>query len=57
MDRKIKNNHSDKPSHQRWLYQLADMGLFKALFIIWGVCILAVVVALLLVKATLSSLK
>ena len=55
MDRKVK--HYDKPLRQRWLYQLAEKGLFKAIAIIWGVCILAIVGALLLVKAVVSFFK
>ena len=55
MDRKVK--HHDKPGHQRWLYHLSDMGLFKALMIIWGVCLLAVLGALLLVKAVITGFK
>jgi uncharacterized membrane protein len=57
MDRKVTGKHSDKPAHQRWLYQLADIGLFKAILIIWGVCVLALVLALFLIKITISSFK
>ena len=57
MDRKIKNKHYDKPPHQRWLYQLSDHGLGKALLIIWGICVLIMVGTLLLIKAILSSFK
>lgn len=56
MDRKIKH-HLDKPPRQRWLYKLSDMGLFKAIAIIWGICLLAIAVALSLVKAVLSAFK
>lgn len=57
MDRKVKNHHLDKPTHQRWLYKLADIGLVKAIMIIWGVCILAVVASLFVLKAVLSGFK
>ena len=57
MDRKVKDNHLDKPSHQRWLYKLADIGLVKAILIIWGLCILIILATLGIVKAVLSSLK
>ena len=57
MDRKVKDKHYDKPSHQRWLYQLADIGLVKAVMIIWGICVLAIVATLLLVKAVLAGFK
>ncbi len=52
MDRKVK--HYDKPGYQRWLYQLSDLGLVKALTIIWGVCIVTVIIAVLLVKFILT---
>lgn len=57
MDRKIKRTHYDKPKHQRWLYQLADIGLVKAILLIWGVCVLAIIVALFLVKAVVANFK
>ena len=62
MDRKVikkrlKHHHLDKPTHQRWLYKLSDVGLFKAMLIIWGVCLVAIAGALLLVKAVLSGFK
>ena len=57
MDRKIKNKHLDKPTHQRWLYQLSDIGLVKAIMLIWGVCILIIVITLVLVKYTLAWIK
>ena len=49
MDRKIKP-HMDKPARQRWLYQLLDMGMSTALGIIWAVVILALIIALGIVK-------
>ncbi len=52
MDRKIK--HYDKPGHQRWLYRLSDLGLIKAITIIWGICIVTIIVTLLLVKLVLT---
>ena len=49
--------HNDKPKHQRWLYHLSDHSWFKALIIIWAVCILAIGLALLLVKGILAFLS
>jgi uncharacterized membrane protein len=49
--------HLDKPKHQRWLYILSDMGLFKAILIIWMICFLAIGVAMGLAKAIISFFK
>ena len=57
MDRKIKRAHNDKPKHQRWLYHLSDMGLFKAILIIWLITWIAIGVALGLAKAIISIFK
>ena len=52
MDRKV--THYDKPGHQRWLYQLSDLGLVKAITIVWGICIVTIIIALILVKIVLT---
>ena len=59
MDRKVKpkNYHHDKPTHQRWLYQLSDMGLFKAILIIWLITWIAIAFALGLAKSIISFFK
>jgi len=57
MDRKVKNHHLDKPSHQRWLYKLADIGMFKAILIIWGICLLIIIATIFTIKAVLSGFK
>lgn len=57
MDRKVKNKHYDKPSHQRWLYQLADIGLVKAIMIVWGILALVLIATLFVAKALLSGFK
>ncbi len=49
--------HNDKPKHQRWLYHLADMGLGKAILIIWAICLLTIAGALLLAKSIISIFK
>ena len=46
--------HNDKPSHQRWLYQLAEKGLGKAILIICTICLVTVMLSLLLVKSIIS---
>ena len=51
---KKKNLHYDKPPHQRWLYQLSDLGLVRAMLIIWGACWAVIVITLLLIKAILK---
>jgi len=50
-------SHHDKPTHQRWLYRLADNGIIKAIMIIWGICLMAIFGALLLIKAVLAYFK
>jgi len=57
MDRKVKNKHYDKPLHQRWLYQLADIGLVKAIMIVWGILALVLIATLFVAKALLSGFK
>jgi hypothetical protein len=57
MDRKVKQSHLDKPGHQRWLYKLSDMHLFKAIALIWLICLLAIAFSLLLAKAVISFFK
>lgn len=54
---KIKHKHHDKPSHQRWLYQLSDYGIVKALLIIWGIFILILIGTILLIKAVVTHFK
>lgn len=57
MDRKVikkKSLHTDKPPHQRWLYQLSDLGLIKATLIIWGACWAIIGITMLLIKAILK---
>jgi hypothetical protein len=49
--------HLDKPKHQRWLYHLSDLGLFKAILIIWLVCWLAIGAALVMTKAVIAFFK
>lgn len=55
MDRKMR--HYDKPGHQRWLYRLADLGLVKAIILIWAICWAIIVMSLLLAKAVISYFK
>ena len=55
MVRKI--THYDKPGHQRWLYRLADMGIVKAILVIWLICLLAIGLSLLMVKFVISIFK
>jgi len=50
-------SHFDKPTHQRWLYRLADNGLVKAIMIIWGICLVAFLGAILLAKAVIDHFK
>ena len=49
--------HLDKPKHQRWLYRLSDLGLVKAIMIIWGICCIVIIVTLVLIKTLLSHFK
>jgi len=49
--------HYDKPAHQRWLYILSDLGLFKAILVIWLVCWLTIGASLAMVKALISVFK
>jgi len=61
MDRKIKKKpvdlHYDKPEHQRWLYQMADWGLGKAMLVVWLVCIGIIVLTLVLLKSVFGAFK
>lgn len=52
MDRKVK--HYDKPAHQRWLYRLSDMGIVKAIMVIWAICWILIGLSIILVKVVIS---
>ena len=49
--------HQDKPWHQRWLYELADMGIVKAIMLIWAICWIIVGISVLAIKALFSHFK
>jgi len=48
MDRKIKQK--EIPARQKWLYDLAEWGLVKAILFIWGVIIATFIVVMVILK-------
>lgn len=61
MDRKIKVTkkvlHTDKPAHQRWIYQLLEKGFATAMLIVWLVTAGIIVLTMVSLKLIFGSFK